>query len=213
MTNQDDYRFDFLPDGFSEKAWANRPFKSTILDVESLIYILTNYEKKLGFGKYLSGIIYYKEGHFSEYYDGTYNKKPRPYSRWWETEVTKCHKGCCTVPPDNWDPVTRTYSVNDSEKGDYDENFEWKWCICQKEAKPNGPFMSDICAGHPCSEPVPLKSYWIIPKPVKQTWQEFRRIGGPGGLADQISQIKDLKTVLKIRLDKLGAFTVNISMH
>lgn len=209
MTTVTVCNFTFTPQGFTARDWDNRAFKQAPSSTDELFRILKEYEKKLGFGKYLSGFIYYKNGFFSEYEDGTHSTKPWPQANWWETEMRACHKGCCTKMPSNWDPETRTYAKEDWQKGKFTTKGGWNWCICQKEKHPEGPFINDTCPGHPRSEPVPLKSYWTKPAPRKQNWQEFRRIPGMGGAEDQFKQIKRKEEVERISLIGLGYFTVN----
>jgi len=48
----------------------------------------------------------------------------------------------------------------------------------------------------------------IIPANYQRNWQEFRRIAGQGGAADQLSQINDVGTLDKIFLADIGCFYV-----
>jgi hypothetical protein len=198
--------FDFIPLMPSAAAWNNRLFKQPVYSEEELFAILKNYEKSLGFGKYLDGYIYFKEGHYSDYYDGSYNRKPYHEYRWWETEAKSCHKGCCTIMPNNWDPVTRTYGVEEWKKGFYGSGAVWYWCSCQKEKRQNSesPISTAPCKGHPRSEPVQVKPVMINPVEQKITVQEFRRIYGPGGAEEQFKEIKNKEGVAKIWLTGIG---------
>lgn len=200
----------FTPQGFTEHHWANRPFKQNPSSIDELFRMLKEHERKLGFGKYLSGFIYYKDGCYSEYEDGSYSTKPAPHSKWWETELRSCHKGCCTKAPLTWDSDTRTYAKDDWQKGNYFKGV-WRWCSCQKDKHPDDPFIEGECTGHSRSEPVPMQSYWIKPKAAQQGWQEFKRIGGLGGAEDQFKQIKRKEEVIRISLNGLGYFIVDIA--
>jgi hypothetical protein len=201
--------FDFLPQSFTKEAWENRPFKRPYA-LNDLFTILKEREKQLGFGKYLRGYIYFKEGFFSEYNDGTIRTKPKPYQKWWETDSEKCHKGCCSLPPPNWDPITRTYEVEDSFKGALDNSGKWRWCICQKGKYPDDSFIDKPCPGHPRSEPIPFRSLWIPPPIIKRDYQEFKRINGSCGLEEQIKNIKNIHTISHFIIFGLGTFRLNI---
>ena len=202
--------FEFYPEGFSAAAWEARPFKRPIYGSDALFTALKMYENRLGFGKYLSGFIYFREGFVSEYNDGTVSGKPYAYVRWWETEMKGCHKGCCKTPPANWDPESRTYALEDWQKGTYVSGAGWLWCACMAAAHPGEPVSSEPCSGHPRSEQVPMKSYWTKPSPAKRSWQEFRRIGGMGGAEDQYKQIKDVAGISKIYLSGIGGFNIAV---
>jgi hypothetical protein len=204
-----EYNFTFVPQGFTAYEWDNRAFKQNPQNIDNLFTILKTYEKKLSFGKYLSGYFRFKDGVFSDYEDGTYSTKTYAHVRWWETEMKSCHKGCCTKMPGNWDPETRTYGKEDWQKGRYSSTAMWLWCVCQKDKHPDGPFIDGLCDGHPRGAPVPLQSYWNKPPPRKEGWQEFRRISGLGGAEDQFRQIKRKEDVALIVLHGLGHFTVN----
>jgi len=199
----------FTPQGFTEYDWVNRAFKHTPSSIDELFRMLKEHEKKLGFGKYLSGFIYYKDGCYSDYVDGSYTTKPYPHSKWWETEMRSCHKGCCTKAPSNWDPETRTYAKENWQKGKFIKSL-WHWCSCQKEKHPDEAFLDGECPGHPRSEPVPMQSYWIKPKCTKLGWQEFKRISGIGGAEDQFKRIMRKEEVMRISLMGLGYFIIDI---
>lgn len=202
--------FNFVPLLPTAAAWDRRPFKHPVYSVGDLFTLLRNHESSLGFGRYLDGYIYFKKGYSSDYYDGSYNRKPYHEPKWWETSAKSCHKGCCKVAPDNWDPETRTYGVQDWRKGFYGKGATWVWCSCQKEKREGGdaPISSEPCKGHPRSEPVPIKPLMITPAKSVSTYQEFRRIKGPGGAEEQFKEIKNKEGIAKVWLNNIGWWNV-----
>ncbi len=97
MTTQE-LSFRFVPLSPTKTAWDSRPFRQ-FSSAEDLFDALKTREKKLGTFKYFDGFIYFKEGFYSTYKDGT---EPTPYRnpKWWRTGNQTCWRKCCSTKPD-----------------------------------------------------------------------------------------------------------------
>lgn len=99
---QQKYRYRFIPQLPTEAAWVSRPFKE-YNSAEDMFSAIKRFEKELGTFKYCSGIFRFRQGTYSEHFDGS-EPQPYPNPRWWKTGAKSCYRKCCTVIPQGETP-------------------------------------------------------------------------------------------------------------
>lgn len=179
-------QFVFVPRLPTKAAYANKPF-SDYSSLESLYAAL----KSKDVGDALKGYINFREGFYSEYKDGS---EPTTYEErdWHQLGYTSCARGCCFSPP-------------------CPDLISWKESDGREE-------LSRLCKEHVQATEENYARHLDAPNPMprferkvilhKRSWQEFKRVSGPGGLKEQMEGIKDKSTIKSIWLSNFGWFKI-----
>jgi hypothetical protein len=197
-----EFKFRFVSLHPSKEAFANRPFNefSSISHfIEKLLeYELANPKKNM------TGLIRFKPGIASKYYDGT-EAEPYDTRKWWELGYTSCSGQCCFSIPNERMSKWKFPPDNAPEEVKAAKKAEWKE-ICEEMERSK----AENYAKH-LAKPNPMPKFKRQSLPPVREWQGFRRIKGPGGLADQIKQIENFSDVHCITFHEIGWFSIDSS--
>jgi hypothetical protein len=199
MNRPTDYTFRYVTSLPTKEAFERRPF-DTITGLNTFMEKLLQYEKANPY-RQLEGWIRFSPGVSSKYYDGT---EPAQYDtrKWYELGYTSCPGECCFSIPNPrlsaWKALPEDATVE--EKAANDAELADIWEETKRVTQEN-------YARHKANpRPMPKFKRKVIPP--KRSWQEFRRIKGPGGMNEQLKQIDNFQDVQMIHFKDMGWFYV-----
>jgi len=192
-----EYNFRFIPQLPTKEAFENRPFNE-IRGREWFMQRLLDYEKANP-SKKMEGLIRFRPGVASKYYDGT---EAHTYDdrKWWELGYTSCSGQCCFAPP--YEPLIKWKPVPDDATEEEKAANKAELAAIFKEVDR----IAEANYAKHVANPRPMPKFRRKTIAPKREWQEFRRIKGPGGLNDQLKQIDNFQDVVSISFTGLGWF-------
>ena len=178
------HQFTFVPRFPTKAAYANKVF-SDVFGLDAFYQML----KAKDIGDKLKGYINFKEGIYSEYRDGS---EPDTYEdrNWFELGYTSCARGCCFSPP-----------CPELLKWKEEDGLEELTRLCKEHERT----IAENYAKH-LANPNPMPRFERKTILHKRSWQEFKRVSGPGGLKEQLALIKDVSTIKNIFFSNFGYF-------